>query len=920
MFAVGTFASPAVHAQTGPFVSADFALKPSAIPVGGSFRLLFVTTQETDATSTAIDTYNTFVQTSADGGHSAIQTFSGEFSALISTATVDASANTATTGTGVPIYWLNGDKVADDYTNFYDGMGWDSVAGTDESGSIISGFPLIATGSESDGTKHATDFAGATNVRYGRLQENRGEINDAKTLGTSSIFVLYALSPIITVTPPSPTFGAATIPPQTYPINTATAFSFTLPTASGGLGTLIYTLPRMDGGTPLPTGMSFDADAVPPTISGTPTQEGFGGSGAGGAELLYTVTDAASQTDTLSFIVKTVVVTVDTDAGETVGYVDRAIAASNIGGGDNNNDMRLILPINAVSGIAVTFYDLTADAVPSPPDGVTFSGVAMEIDLAFHGSFRSLPTDTTATVCLSTAGVPGGSAAVYHLPTATPTEWEETDPPVRTIPGFVCGATDDFSPFAVGYNQIASRLSAVSQTILPEVARAITDTTVNAITQRLEQAGVDSHQPGAFTLAGQSTLADILTTGGQSLAAGTLNLHDVLGRSAFVMPLTMGGDLAKNLTLWGGGDYRNIGGSGGAVDWDGELFSARLGADAQVSDTVLAGAALSWTDGDFEYGELAGEPGSGGGDYSLEMTSIAPYVGWSVLPGGRLNLWATAGYGWGEVAITDTVAQNAETIEDTQTSEATLKLAGGGVSARILDSGMGHVRLKGEIMQTSMELEGRDFIEALTVEARRARFSVAAGKTYTSADGARLTPTVEVGLRHDAGDGRTGTGAEVGGELSYTDPYNWLTLDTQGRVLLGHNGGYDDWGIGAIFTLKPTPGGQGLALRLTPTYGQTVTNTAQLWNQSAAALTGTDAAALGQRMNAEVGYGLALADGQSLLTPYGNMTWGQRTRAYRLGSRLTLASGLNLSLESRRGETLGAAVDHGVLVNVEWGW
>ena len=339
-----------------------------------------------------------------------------------------------------------------------------------------------------------------------------------------------------------------------------------------------------------------------------------------------------------------------------------------------------------------------------------------------------------------------------------------------------------------------------------------------------------------------------------------------------------------------------------------------------MSDTLLAGAALSWTDGDFEYGELAGEPGSGGGDYSLEMTSIAPYVGWSVLPGGRLNLWATAGYGWGEVAITDAVAQNAETIEDTQTSEATLKLAGGGVSARVLESNLGHVRLKGEVMQTSMELEGRDFIEALTVEARRARFSVAAGRTYTSADGARLTPTVEVGLRHDAGDGRTGTGAEVGGELSYTDPYNWLTLDTQGRVLLGHNGGYDDWGIGAIFTLNPTPGGQGLALRLTPTYGQTVTNTAQLWNQNAAAMTGTDAAALGQRMNAEVGYGLAMADGQSLLTPYGNMTWGQRTRAYRLGSRLTLASGLNLSLESRRGETPGAAANHGVLVNVEWGW
>ena len=251
----------------------------------------------------------------------------------------------------------------------------------------------------------------------------------------------------------APTFGATTIPPQTYPINTATAFSFTLPTASGGLGTLIYTLPRMDGGTPLPTGMSFDADAVPPTISGTPTQEGFGGSGPGGAVLLYTVTDTASQTAALSFIVRTVAVTVDTAAGETVGYVDGAIAASNIGGeagGDNNNDMRLILPINAVHTVAVTFYDLEADAVPPAPVDVTFSDVAMDIGLAHHGGRTSLPANTTATVCLSTAGVPERrTPAIYRLSSAT---WEllasATTP---TIPGFVCGTTTTFSPFAVGY-------------------------------------------------------------------------------------------------------------------------------------------------------------------------------------------------------------------------------------------------------------------------------------------------------------------------------------------------------------------------------------------------------------------------------------------------------------------------------------
>ncbi len=570
----------------------------------------------------------------------------------------------------------------------------------------------------------------------------------------------------------------------------------------------------------------------------------------------------------------------------------------------------LILPTEAEALVLVTDQSFI-DTVP----GGEFNDV---------NSVRTLISGAMLTADLGIVGV-GSEAANAGLSVGGPNPGHHTIALFdgsRTIP-YPQAESDNIPRFAFFEVQpaLVSRLNTVNETIMAEAARAITDTTVNAITQRLEQAGATGHTPGAFTLAGQSTLADILTTGGKALANGTLDLRDMLGRSAFVMPLNTGSDMAKSLTLWGGGDYREIGGSGGGTDWDGSMFSARLGADARLSDTLLTGAAISWTSGDFDYGTLADSSTSGGGNSTLEMTSIAPYVGWSVLPGGRLNLWATVGYGRGEVGITDIVAQNTRGIDDMQTSDATLMLAGGGVSARVLDSEMGHLRLKGEVMQTSMEVEGQKFIHEMTVEARRARFSVAAGNDLDIGNGAQLTPAIEVGLRHDEGnDGRTGTGAEVGGGVTYTDPHNRLTAATQGRYLLGHNGGYDDWGIGAIFSLNPAPSGQGLALRLTPTYGQTVTNTAQLWNQNAATLSGTNAAALGRRMDAEVGYGLALADGQSLLTPYGNMTWGQRTRAYRMGSRLTLASGLNLSLESQRGETPGAAVNHGVLVNVEWGW
>ena len=62
---------------------------------------------------------------SAAAGHTNIQSYSSGFTAVGSTADVDARDNTSTTYTsidkGVPIYWLDGAKVADDYENFYDG-------------------------------------------------------------------------------------------------------------------------------------------------------------------------------------------------------------------------------------------------------------------------------------------------------------------------------------------------------------------------------------------------------------------------------------------------------------------------------------------------------------------------------------------------------------------------------------------------------------------------------------------------------------------------------------------------------------------------------------------------------------------------------------------------------------------------------
>ena len=821
----------------------------------------------------------------------------------------------------------------------------------------------------------------------------------------------------------APTFGAATIPPQTYPINTATAFSFTLPTASGGLGTLIYTLPRMDGGTPLPTGMSFDADAVPPTISGTPTQEGFGGSGPGGAVLLYTVTDTASQTAALSFIVRTVAVTVDTAAGETVGYVDGAIAASNIGGeagGDNNNDMRLILPINAVHTVAVTFYDLEAEAVPPAPVDVTFSDVAMDIGLAHHGGRTSLEMGTTATVCLSTAGVPERrTPAIYRLSSTT---WEllasATTP---TIPGFVCGTTTTFSPFAVGYDappvvtfddvlndaldaqiyrvgqtvaltlppaaaadnmgmltytltptaSIPAGLSFVSATrtlggipttltplvtltytaiddttamesltftvtvnaalafdtatntatrlneqILTRAASAMTASTLAAVAARVESAadGIGgSGKPLAFELDGRSSLHALLEKNGKAMLEETMDYQRLLDGASFVLPLPLSalsatgnaptGNPGKT-AVWGSGDFRNLADDDeDGLEWEGKTLSAHLGIDKRFSEQTLAGLALSWNDASFDYKDDADNstnPTPSQGEYQYSVVTINPYFGWS---NAGLKLWGSVGFGQGEITIdqedgdepsTDTTSTDTMSTDTTQLSFA------GGFNHRLTDSPGGSLHIKGDVAltQVAVEAEAGKF-DQQDIASSRLRLLLSSERRRELASGGALSPSLEVGVRSDGGDGTTGTGIEIGGGLRYANPGGTVAVAGNIRTLLA--GDYDE--LGADFSVRlSSKSGRGLSLTLHPVWGRTQSVADKLWNdginETAGEITGGDTALRGS-VDTEVGYGMSatMLGSPGLLTPYAGMMATEDGNRLRLGSRFVGGNGLSLNLE-----------------------
>ena len=92
------------------------------------------------------------MQGSAAAGYSSIRPFASQFRVVGSTNSVDARDNTSTTYTssnkGVPIYWLRGNRVADEYEDFYDGdLGRRSATSGKNAGTWHSGFrPLRGPG------------------------------------------------------------------------------------------------------------------------------------------------------------------------------------------------------------------------------------------------------------------------------------------------------------------------------------------------------------------------------------------------------------------------------------------------------------------------------------------------------------------------------------------------------------------------------------------------------------------------------------------------------------------------------------------------------------------------------------------------------------------------------------------------------
>ena len=390
-------------------------------------------------------------------------------------------------------------------------------------------------------------------------------------------------------------------------------------------------------------------------------------------------------------------------------------------------------------------------------------------------------------------------------------------------------------------------------------------------------------------------------------------MRDLLPDASFSLTTQTGGE--GLVSVWGAGAGTRFSGREDALSVDGKVASGLLGAD-WTRGRWTAGLVASHSQGDGGY-RGAGRPGSGtGGRVSARMTGVWPWMRHAL--GERLSVWAVAGYGEGTLTL-ETPGMDGAAAGTIRTGLG-LAMAAVGLRGLAVDGGDDGVSLA--VMTDAVTAHTASGavsgpggnLAAAEAEVTRLRFGLEGLRPLRLAGGAELTPSLEIGLRHDGSDAETGLGADIGAGLAWTDPENGLSAELRGRGLLAHEAkGFREHGLSGSFTWEPAEGGRGPRLSLSQTVGVStpVGTDALLTLTTLAGLAANDNGDKLQRRRLETrfGYGFAAFGDRFTATPEVAVGLTDTGRDYSVGWQLVHGgealdeSVLELAVEGRRHES-----------------
>ena len=452
---------------------------------------------------------------------------------------------------------------------------------------------------------------------------------------------------------------------------------------------------------------------------------------------------------------------------------------------------------------------------------------------------------------------------------------------------------------------------------LARFGRTVADQVLDAIESRMRAA----RQPGIeMTLAGQrfggqapqetsraqrdSAWQD--RTGFGSPASRGVTQGELLSGTSFAV--TAGTGQHGYATLWGRGAVTRFDGREGNLSLDGEVASAMVGADWAREDWTV-GLIVSRSVGEGRY--------AGNSEGRVESTLTGFYPWGRLALSERVEAWGAAGYGAGELSVTP---KKPGTDEDGATirGDLDLRTAAARLRGSLLDGAEDGLTLAAKtdamIVQTASDAtRGPDGgnLAAARATVTRLRLGLEGSRPMSLGDGATLTPSVEIGLRHDGGDAETGFGMDIGGGLAWSDTARGTAAELRGRGLLTHEAdGFRERGLSGSLSWDPQPASdRGPQASLTQLLGGSASGgmNALLSRDTLAGLAGNDNGDDRRRLEARYGYSFAALGDRFTSLPEIALGLSDAGSDYSLGWRLVRGGGFGggsfaLSVEAQRRE------------------
>ena len=378
------------------------------------------------------------------------------------------------------------------------------------------------------------------------------------------------------------------------------------------------------------------------------------------------------------------------------------------------------------------------------------------------------------------------------------------------------------------------------------------------------------------------------------------------------------------LSFWSRSAQSQFHGHDGVMALNGDVRTTMFGADYSKG-RMVTGVSLSHSRGLGNYASVDS------GRMTSAVTGLYPWIGYKASD--RITVWTVAGYGAGGLLLNPGAGPAIET-------GLSMAMVAGGGRGQILGDGNGFgLAFKADALWVGTHTKavngpgGR--LAATDAAVNRLRTALEGSHTLAIGNRMALTPSVEVGIRHDGGDAETGTGMDVGAGLVFADAVTGLSVDVRVRRLVVHQAdGFTEHGLSISVSYNPTPTTPlGFTARVSPAWGGDAMSGAEaLWGRESMGGMGHESVmgSGGNRLDTEVGYGLPIGS-RFVGTPRAGVRTSEYGRDYRIGYGVgVLEQGrlnLQIGVDAERRESAlvqmqeqGAGTDQRVLgrATVQW--